>query len=116
MKKIIKIPVTFLLTFSLMSGFTVFSGIESPLYDEENLSVLNEDFVALPENELEEITSNSNDYDVYVLMQFDYPSIDIATLEGLSVEERRDTVKNYYKTKNEQIASELGLSGISVYH
>ncbi len=114
MKKIIKIPVTFLLTFSLMSGVTVFSGIESPLYDEENLSVLNEDFVALPENELEEITSNSNDYDVYVLMQFDYPSIDIATLEGLSVEERRDTVKNYYKTKNEQIASELGLSGISV--
>lgn len=114
MKKIIKIPVTFLLTFSLMSGVTVFSGIESPLYDEENLSVLNEDFVALPENELEEITSDSNDYDVYVLMQFDYPSIDLATLEGLSVEERRDTVKNYYKTKNEQIASELGLSGISV--
>lgn len=41
MKKIVKIPLTLLLTFSLVSGCTVFSGIESPLPDEENQSVLN---------------------------------------------------------------------------
>ena len=114
MKKFVKIPLTLLLSFSLISGITVFSGAVSPSTDDAALKVLNEDFAALSENEFEEITSDSENYDVYVLMQFDYPAIDLASLEGLSVEERRDTVKNYYKTRNEQTASELGISNVSV--
>lgn len=114
MKKFVKIPLTLLLSFSLISGITVFSGAVSPSTDDAALKVLNEDFAALSENEFEEITSDSENYDIYVLMQFDYPAIDLASLEGLSVEERRDTVKNYYKTRNEQTASELGISNVSV--
>ena len=93
MKKFVKIPLTLLLSFSLISGITVFSGAVSPSTDDAALKVLNEDFAALSENEFEEITSDSENYDVYVLMQFDYPAIDLASLEGLSVEERRETVK-----------------------
>ena len=106
MKKFVKIPLTLLLSFSLISGITVFSGAVSPSTDDAALKVLNEDFAALSENDFEEITSDSENYDVYVLMQFDYPAIDLASLEGLSVEERRDTEKTTTKPEtNRQLPS-----------
>ena len=106
MKKFVKIPLTLLLSFSLISGITVFSGAVSPSTDDAALKVLNEDFAALSENEFEEITPDSENYDVYVLMQFDYPAIDLASLERLSVEERRDTEKTTTKPEtNRQLPS-----------
>lgn len=48
----------------------------------------------------------AENYDVYVLMQFDYPAIDLHSLEGLSVEERRDTEKTTTKPEtNRQLPS-----------
>lgn len=57
---------------------------------------------------------DSQDQTVYALIKFSYPDIDFQLLEGLDTVTRRDTVKEYYKTKNEAIAKELGLEDICV--
>lgn len=105
--------IAILLTLSMSLSISAISEIETTK-NAENQVGLCEDFESASQTELDEITADSEDYDVFVLLRFDYPDLDLQSLQGLSKEERRDTVKDYYKTKNEQIAAELGLENISV--
>lgn len=107
--------IAILLTLSMSLSISAISEIETT-ENAENQVGLCEDFEAASQTELDEITADSEDYDVFVLLRFDYPDLDLQSLKGLSKEERRDTVRDYYKTKNEQIAAELGLENISVSH
>ena len=105
--------IAILLTLSMSLSISAISEIETTENAETQVGLC-EDFEAASQTELDEITADSEDYDVFVLLRFDYPDLDLQSLEGLSKEERRDTVRDYYKTKNEQIAAELGLENVSV--
>lgn len=107
--------IAILLTLSMSLSISAVSEIETTENAETQVGLC-EDFEAASQTELDEITADSEDYDVFVLLRFDYPDLDLQSLEGFSKEERRDTVRDYYKTKNEQIAAELGLENISVSH
>lgn len=101
------------LLLAMTLNISAVSTVEIPEADNGSIELC-EDFESTPKEELNEITADNKNYDVFVLLRFDYPDLDLQSLNGLSKEERRDTVRDYYKTKNEQIAEELGLENISV--
>lgn len=78
----------------------------------ENFSVQNPEGINSANNISDE--PESQDQFIYALIKFDYPDIDLHSLEGMDIVTRRDTVKEYYKEKNEAIAKELGLEDICV--
>lgn len=78
----------------------------------ENFSVQDQEGINSANNISDE--PESQDQFIYALIKFDYPDIDLHSLEGMDIVTRRDTVKEYYKEKNEAIAKELGLEDICV--
>ena len=78
----------------------------------ENFSVQDQEDINSANNISDE--PESQDQFIYALIKFDYPDIDLHSLEGMDTVTRRDTVKEYYKEKNEAIAKELGLEDICV--
>lgn len=91
-----------ILTVSTLSTSFAFGKISA---ETEEKYIESFDFSELSKNQL-----NPNDYDVVAFIEFNYPSINLTELSELDKDERRSRVKNYYKSKNEELlpASDLG--------
>lgn len=114
MKKFIYVCNTSLLCIALTLSLNTVFATETEFYKDNNANILCEDFSISTDNNLSTSSQNDSDYDVLVLVKFDYPDIDLNSIDKLNTKNRRDTVKNYYKTKNEQIISELNLEDATI--
>ena len=108
MKKFIL--VTLILSVLFSSTFSL-SANAIPTEPEDKVIV---SFESLSDEDLAEITADSDSYDVSVMIEFSYDKMDLSVVEDMELTERRATVAEYYKTRNEAIADDLNFDRLSV--